>query len=513
MSRQPARLERVAFKTSRLLDFVGKRELIAQTGHAVADWPVVILKETVDNAIDACEEAKLAPVLAIDISTAPGAAGITISDNGPGIAVETIADILDYTVRVSSREAYVSPTRGAQGNALKTLVALPYALDGSVGETRIESRGAAHCITFTADRIRQEPRLERVVTPSSIKTGAFVTVFWPDSASSILISAKARFLQIADDFAWFNPHLTLRVRWDGETVVEAAPTLPDWPKWRPSDPTSAHWYDAARLERYAAAHVSRDQDHGRERTVREFIAEFRGLSGSAKQKLVLDDSGTARLSLAAFLGNGRQVNHAGIDRLLAAMQRHTRPIKAHDLGVIGRDHLLARFQSVGVQPETFRYKSVIIDPEDNGVPAVIETAFAWRPKALSSRRIIAGVNWSVALGNPFRSFGHREGLESLLADQRAGRNEPIVFVLHLASPRIEFSDRGKTALVIAGKGEDDERRNRLIWPAASPMPCATSPSIGRNSASPRSVTAAASCIAGAGWYATTASQFAMRRSK
>jgi hypothetical protein len=57
---------------------------------------------------------------------------------------------------------------------------------------------------------------------------------------------------------------------------------------------------------------------------------------------------------------------------------------------------------------------------------------------------------SVALGNPFRSFGQEgEGLESVLAEQRAGRAEPIVFVLHLAAPRIEFRDRGKTPLVIA----------------------------------------------------------------
>ena len=66
--------------------------------------------------------------------------------------------------------------------------------------------------------------------------------------------------------------------------------------------------------------------------------------------------------------------------------------------------------------------------------------------------IIIGVNWSVGLGNPFRSFGRYggEGLESLLADQRAGRNEPIVFAIHAAQPRIEYLDRGKSALVVAG---------------------------------------------------------------
>jgi hypothetical protein len=37
-------LERVSFKTSRLLDFCSEKELVAQTGHQKADWPLVVLK-------------------------------------------------------------------------------------------------------------------------------------------------------------------------------------------------------------------------------------------------------------------------------------------------------------------------------------------------------------------------------------------------------------------------------------------------------------------------------------
>ena len=223
---------------------------------------------------------------------------------------------------------------------------------------------------------------------------------------------------------------------------------PAWQKWRPSNPTSAHWYDGARLERYIAAHLSRDQDQKRQRLVREFITEFRGLSGTQKQKLVLDELDAARVSLAEFASNGSDLDHDATDRLLAAMQKHTRPPKAKDLGVIGREHLLARFLAYGAHAETFKYKAVIGDTE-NGLPVVIETAFGWVPQELEERRIVTGVNFSVALGNPFRSFGQTgEGLEHVLAQQRAGRNEPIIFVLHLASPRVEFADRGKTALVI-----------------------------------------------------------------
>jgi DNA topoisomerase VI subunit B len=438
------RLERVAFRTSRLLDFVGQRELVAQIGHSVNEWPLVVLKELVDNALDACEEADAAPHLEIEVSTAERT--IRIADNGPGITPETIDDILDYTVRVSSREAYCSPTRGAQGNALKTVLAMGFALSGERGETMIESRGIAHRIIFSADRIRQEPRIDRAELESLVKSGTSLTVRWPESACSTLEHSKERFLQIAENFTWVNPHLRLSLRWDSESYnIEAS--NPAWGKWRPSDPTSAHWYDQPRFERYLAAHIARDQDLGQDRTVREFISDFRGISGSAKQKAILGEVQAARLSLAEFAANGNgDINHAATSRLLAAMRKHTRPLNARDLGVIGREHLLQRFTQAGAQPESFKYKLTAGD-DGNGIPVVIESAFGWCPEG-SDRKILTGVNFSIALGNPFRWFGCGEGLESLLANQHAGSHEPIVFFLHLASPRVAFQDRGKTALVI-----------------------------------------------------------------
>ncbi len=50
------KLERTTLRTSRLLDFCSEKELIAQTGHQTDAWPLVVLKELVDNALDACED-------------------------------------------------------------------------------------------------------------------------------------------------------------------------------------------------------------------------------------------------------------------------------------------------------------------------------------------------------------------------------------------------------------------------------------------------------------------------
>jgi hypothetical protein len=425
-------LVRVAFKTSRSLDFIGERELTAQIGHQANLWPLVCLKE--------CHR--------VEVSTDPGAAGITIADNGPGIPAETISDILDFSSRTSSREAYCSPTRGAQGNALKTIIAMPLALSGGTcGETVIESRGIVHRISFRADAVRQEPRIERHQEPAVVKNGTSITVLWPDSACPYLEGNKDTFLQIAVGYAALNPHLSLKVYWDGEKFIDLPATDESWHPFRACDPTSAYWYDVPRLARYAAAHVARDQDRGQIRTVRDFIAEFRGLRGSAKQKLVLEQSGLIRQPLAALFDGGT-VNNGRVRDLLEAMCRHTRPVKPRDLGIIGEAHMSELCEAASADKMTFRYRTISGETIDQ-IPFVVEAAFAAAPDSDQVRRLVLGVNFAAALGNPFRTFdGYYQGLETRLADQRCGAKEPVVVILHLAQARVEYQDRGKSAVVL-----------------------------------------------------------------
>jgi DNA topoisomerase VI subunit B len=442
--RDGPRLNRQTFKTSRLLEFCSEKELVLQTGHPLEDWPLVILKELADNGIDACEEAETAPNITVNV--ADGA--ITVQDNGPGIPPATVKGLLDFGARVSSREAYCSPTRGAQGNALKTLIAMPFALDGNEGETIIEARGIRHRIRFTVDSIRQTPKVEHLRESSNVKIGTSIRVGLPQSARLELDSARERFLQIAGDYAWLNPHLSLRIEWDDE-VCEFDATDASWSKWRPSDPTSAHWYDRQRFQRLSAAYVADDQDRNRSRTVRDFISEFRGLSGSAKQKRVLDVTGMARTALADLFADG-EPDKARIGELLAAMQGTTNPVNPQDLGSIGREHLSNCFEQAGADLETFQYKRML--RSDDGVPSVLELAFAYCPDGVSERRIITGVNWSVGIANPFRRLGDfGTSLDGYLQEQRVGAHEPVMLVAHLASPQITFTDRGKSALALGGE--------------------------------------------------------------
>jgi DNA topoisomerase VI subunit B len=98
---------------------------------------------------------------------------IRVRDNGRGIPPETVASVLDFSTRTSSREAYVAPDRGAQGNALKTILAMPFALNGEEGRVEILARGVQHAITFRVDQIRQAPVIDHQGRARSCKNRDF----------------------------------------------------------------------------------------------------------------------------------------------------------------------------------------------------------------------------------------------------------------------------------------------------------------------------------------------------
>jgi DNA topoisomerase VI subunit B len=452
----------VAFRVSRLMEFCSERELVNQTGHYVDDWPLVVLKELMDNALDACEEAEVAPVIEVIVN--PGS--ITIQDNAAGFEADTIKSILDYTIRVSSREAYVSPTRGAQGNALKTILAMGYVLDrerpgsdadDAAGVTIIEARNVAHRIEFRVDHINNQPKITHTKVPSAINLGTKITIEWPTEAR-LLECAEYDFKRLAQSYVWFNPHLTLRGVWHGHEFVNVVATDPNWEKWRPRNPTSPHWYDESRLQRYLAAHVARDRDLGRHGTVREFIAEFRGLSGTAVRRKILEEVGCSHQSLAEFFGVER-VNRAGIAKLLAAMRKYSKPVAPKHLGIIGVEHLKQRFLEAGGNAKTFKYQQRKGTTAE-GIPYIVEVAFGLHQSALTAesepRKLFAGANWSVGINNPFRSFGSTgQGLETTLSKVRADSRSTICAV-HLASAHLQYADRGKSSIILTDDAEQPD---------------------------------------------------------
>lgn len=438
------KLRRQLFTVSRQLEYFSEAELTTQTGyHKDLWWPQVVVKELLDNALDACEQAEISPLIAIELK----ADSLKVSDNGPGIPPAVVKRILNYSTRTSDKQAYVSPTRGAQGNALKTILAIPYVLAGGKDVTvEIESRGLKHRILVSTDAIARRPKFQHEEVEIVKSEGTVVRVPG-DSACSKGDEENLRNLQkLILDYSLFNPHATFMVN---GRKFEATNT--EWRKWLPTDPTCAHWYDVERLEYLVASYIAAERDQGKKpRTVREFVSEFRGLSSTAKQSKVTDQSRLERAYLQELVRDGK-LDQGTLGRLLEAMKGESRVVKPEGLGVLGEDHFRRRIAAdPKASGETFRY-SRQKGFDGGGLPYLVECACAMVDKKSPLRGLHTGLNWSVPLGQALQQSEFKidnenivEGLTAVLARNRINiYGDPVCLAVHLACPRFRFLDRGK----------------------------------------------------------------------
>jgi DNA topoisomerase VI subunit B len=146
-------LQRTLFSTSRVMEFFTDKELRMQLGVERRSWAVALVKELMDNALDACEVAGVAPQITVTLTNDT----LAVADNGAGLPQDALARSLDYLVRVSDKAFYITPTRGQLGNALKTVWAAPFVVSGTAGRIDVQTAAYALTVRVQLDRIAQQP--------------------------------------------------------------------------------------------------------------------------------------------------------------------------------------------------------------------------------------------------------------------------------------------------------------------------------------------------------------------
>ncbi|MFJ8040492.1 ATP-binding protein [Kitasatospora sp. NPDC096147] len=437
-------MPRTVFSTSRTAEFLDRQALQSQTGQSHDRFGDVVIKELLDNALDAAESECVAPEIGLTVSSADDVARVCVSDNGPGIPAAVIERILDFTRNVSDKESLRSPTRGMQGNAFKTLLGIPYAL-GVTESVVIEAHGVRHEIALSTDP-SSELAIRHAKTSSTRTTGTAVTV--PLPADRVTAAKAAGWLR---KFALVNPHARFVDHGQasgGEGAGIYEPTAPEgWRKPWPTDPTSAHHYDNAAMEKLVFAHIREHRQGGADLTVRAFTNTFTGLSGSAKAKKVAE-----RLPQITHL-SGFEEKREQVPVLLAALKEHSKPPTPSYLGKVPRDHYHHVLdQAFGVEESWFARKQLT---DAAGIPWSIEVTVA---RTKSPGDVGFAVNYSATFGEPLartRLAGDKiseYGALSFLTQADAApvpANQSLrAAIVHLVCPVPQFTDKGKTTLVV-----------------------------------------------------------------
>ncbi|MCD6207874.1 MAG: DNA topoisomerase VI subunit B [Methanosarcinales archaeon] len=210
------------------------------------------VKEAVDNALDACEEAGILPDLLIEIkasrptrttspaqSTQPNQPAqptanliVTIEDNGPGIVREQIPRVFAKLL-YGSRFHALKQSRGQQGIGISASVLYAQLSTGKPTEiiSKIGSGEPAHYCKLMIDTSRNEPEiLEEQNTDWDPPHGTRVEL---EIKASYVKGRRQSVLEYLRNTAIVNPHARITlVDPDGERTVfeRATDILPEPPK-------------------------------------------------------------------------------------------------------------------------------------------------------------------------------------------------------------------------------------------------------------------------------------------
>ena len=178
---------------------------------------VTTVKEAIDNALDACEEAGVLPDIYLGIYRMEGEIfKVVVEDNGPGIVPDNIPYVFGKLL-YGSRFHQIRQSRGQQGIGISAAVLYAQLTSGKptlvisrCGSDRPAFRFLIQIKTETNEPeilLREETSWDRV-------HGTRIEIEFKSS-----LTAKKRLVEYLRYTSVINPHARLRVELDGEAIL------------------------------------------------------------------------------------------------------------------------------------------------------------------------------------------------------------------------------------------------------------------------------------------------------
>jgi len=395
---------------------------------------VTTVKEAVDNALDACEEAEVLPDIFVGVRRVENEVyRIIVEDNGPGIVPENVPPVFGKLL-YGSRFHQIRQSRGQQGIGISAAVLYAQLTTGT--PARITSRTGVNRPAHRFEiMIRTETNEPEVISHEEIEWdrthGTRIEIQFRST-----LTAKKRLLDYLRLTAIVNPHARITADIDGEITVfeRASNDVPPCPKPILPHP---HGIEVGALKRLAAASTE---------TVEEFlIGSFSRVGKKTAEEMI---------NLAG-LKPSRKVNKLDsneLKRLLEAMQavRVPAPPAQQCLSPIGED-LICRGLEKEIQLDFIKARtrpsavygghSFIVEaaigyggripPEGNAM--ILRFAnrvpLLYQQGACAITDCVSQVNW--------KNYG--------LAQQGLPMG-PVLIMVHVASTNVPFTSESKDAI-------------------------------------------------------------------
>ncbi len=408
---------------------------------------LTVVKEAVDNSLDACEEARILPDIYVRISKVGENYKIVVEDNGPGIEREQVPRVFGKLL-YGSRFHEIKQSRGQQGIGISAAVLYAQLTTGK--PTKIVSKVKdceAYAVKLYINTKKNEPEIvEEWVEDWFMPHGTRIEL---EIAGAYVKERKQSVYEYLKETSVVNPHARITfVEPDGSVheFERLTDEIPEPPKAIKPHP---HGIELGRLMQMLKV--------TRARTLRNFLKEEFVRVGDRIAEAVLRSAG--------FEGDEdpRSFGRNEAERLLKAFHEiDLLPPPTDCLSPIGEKMiergLLARFSPEFVYAVTRRPKVY------SGHPFLVEVGIAYGGSISTDRAIVlryankipllyqqggcaltkavASVNW--------KNYGLNQSKDELPAS-------PVVILIHLASTNVPYTSESKEAVAAIPEIVDEVR--------------------------------------------------------
>jgi hypothetical protein len=447
---------------SRQLDYLQLQWLEKTTGISATKWDIYVIKELVDNALDADEAVGLDPIeIRVNVRYARNeerdlfSLEIDVGNQTP-FPLNQVKDIFDLNYYASSKSGLNVPTRGKQGNALKTIAGIPYALRhfhyGDYQVQRwpiiIEPRGGERCmVAYHIDEAKEEIEVE--VKKDGVRSHDKYN--WLRVGIDRFVQSSPRsitdLLELARSMTFFNPHVYFK--WSVKIGENSESwDFPGCKKWlgRFSGTAPISWYDVGQFRSLLVSQV-RSQP---EMSIQELVASFPEFSKTNVKPICkrLSNSTPRELLTSTHLVQSLY------DEMIAVEELLPQRITVADLGGVGETSMVQNVTDFFGAPQQTTYKRLMSqDPLRPSCPFVLEV-FGARFEGPLKRTIFTGINHTNNYDDPFSRTAlvpfNREsnaavrGLREFVETFGVSGTIPFVLIVHLICPNLRYQDFSKT---------------------------------------------------------------------
>jgi len=457
------------FSISRTFDVVRLDGLRRATGRPPHEWDIYIIKELIDNALDADESLwhdneTLFPRVHIRVEYAQlgKSSQLFIQVNNRALfPIEKMAHIFEPGLHASGRVFPKRLKRGPFGSALKTILGIPYALRNRVAgdwspdlkPLSIKCHANEFLLRYDIDAVNQIVRFDSQTINGKPVEGTQIGVgidYFDQEVPRSLDDLQ----RLANEYRFCNPHVNFLWSLDVRGHQWSTEYLPN-PTWNTKFQENApvQWYSPTEFQELLASCYLEYAGVGKsELPVEEFL-RFSGFdksgfisdAGKFTQKIV-QEFGQAKLTSADLEGSIA----LELYRILCG---NSARFDLVNLGAIGAEHVGFCLDQTLPIDGIGSYKIVAGGEEDPSIPFIIE-ATVGRLKE-GKRQIWTAINFTPTYADPFyrrwivaplQADSPVLGLGGFLDAYGFTDDTPIFVFIHLICPSVEFDEFSKVEI-------------------------------------------------------------------